>query len=412
MNISKMNTSKNKQTPIYLDYAATTPVDPRVAAKISQFLTMEGIFGNPASNHHFGRDAKEAVEWAREQVANLIHAKPESIIWTSGATEANNLALKGAATFYQRHGKHIITAQTEHRAVLDSCQALARLGFEFTYLKPDKLGIIKKEAIQAAIRPDTILISIMHVNNETGVIQDIEGIGKMIKSMQDPVKDHVNDPVKDPVNEILFHVDAAQSVGKIPIDLAALPVDMMSFSAHKLYGPKGIGALYVRHFPKIRLIPQLDGGGQERGYRSGTLPTHQCIGMGEAFRIAREEMQNDYAHASRMREHFISAIAHLPDVIPNGDQSKSIPHILNLCFSSVEKDKILQEIENIAISSGSACTGSNLEASHVLRAMGLRNELADRSLRISFGRFTTEEEVTMASQQIQQAYLRYIKEAV
>lgn len=399
---NKIADDKKNQTPaIYLDYAATTPVDPRVASKMAEYLTMEGIFGNPASSHDFGQQAKNAVAFARQQVADLINANPESIIWTSGATEANNLAIKGAALFYQRQGKHIITSQSEHRAVLDSCQALARLGFEFTYLKPNPQGLIDIDAIRSAIRDDTVLVSIMHVNNETGVIQDIAAIGEMLKTIR-----------SNPLQEILFHVDAAQSVGKLSIELAHLPVDLMSFSAHKLYGPKGIGALYVRHYPKVRLTPLLDGGGQERGYRSGTLATHQCVGMGEAFQIAKEEMATDSARIIELRNEFWNELKDLPQVFHNGDPMHCIPQIINLRFEGLDKETLMADIPDIAISSGAACAGANLEASHVLSSMGLRNELAHRSVRISFGKFTTKEEVQVAAKKLRQSYLKHISKSI
>lgn len=374
--------------PIYLDYAATTPVAPEVLAKMSAFLTKEGAFGNPNSAHIFGKIAKEAVECARGQVASLIQAKPHHIIWTSGATEANNLAIKGVAEFYKRRGQHIVTSQTEHRAVLDTCQALARQGFEITYLRPNKEGRIESDNLQSALREDTILVSLMHINNETGVIQDIASFGKMCRD-----------------RGVVFHVDASQSVGKIPIDVNELSVDVMSFSAHKMYGPKGIGALFVNDNPKIRLTAQQHGGGQENGLRSGTLPTHQCVGMGEAFRIAEAELKNELQKITLLRNQFWAGLQDLPGVSINGNLDHALPQILNVCFANQDRDIFIEKCQHLAFSVSSACTGSSLDTSHVLRAMGLKNELAHRSYRFSFGRYTTADEIEMAVQVLREAYL-------
>ncbi len=363
--------------PIYLDYAATTPVDNRVAEKMSACLTRDGVFGNPASTSHaFGWAAAELVEKARQNVAELINADPREIVWTSGATEADNLAIKGAAHFYQRKGKHIITCKTEHKAVLDTCRHLEREGFEVTYLTPQQNGIIAIETLEQTIRDDTILVSIMHVNNEIGVIQDIEAIGNLTRS-----------------RDIIFHVDAAQSGGKLPIDLQKLNVDLMSFSSHKIYGPKGMGALYVRRQPRIRLEPQMHGGGHERGFRSGTLPTHQIVGMGEAFRIAQEDMSKDMAHIQELRAHFLKGVEGIEEMHINGDLEQAMPGILNVSFNYIEGEALMMALKDIAVSSGSACTSASLEPSYVLRALGLNDELAHSSIRFSFGRFTTKEEV-------------------
>lgn len=376
--------------PIYLDYAATTPADPRVASKMMQFLTLDGTFGNPASrSHRFGWQSEEAVDVARNQVAELVNADPREIVFTSGATESDNLAIKGAAHAHQARGKHIITSQTEHKAVLDSCQQLAREGFDVTYLKPGANGIISPEMLRDALRDDTILVSIMHVNNEIGVIQDIAAFGELCR-----------------VRDILFHVDATQSVGKLPIDLSLLPVDLMSFSAHKLYGPKGIGALYVRRKPRVLIAAQIHGGGHERGMRSGTLPVHQIVGMGEAYRIAAEERETEMARLQRLRDRLWHGISQLPDVTLNGDLQHSAANILNLSFANVEGESLIMALKDLALSSGSACTSASLEPSYVLRALGIGEELAHSSLRFSLGRFTTEEEIDYAITLVQKSVTR------
>lgn len=376
--------------PIYLDYAATTPADPRVASKMMQFLTLDGTFGNPASrSHRFGWQSEEAVDVARNQIAELVNADPREIIFTSGATESDNLAIKGAAHAHQARGKHIITSQTEHKAVLDSCQQLEREGFAVTYLTPAANGIISPDQLRAALRDDTILVTLMHVNNETGVIQDIAAFGELCRE-----------------REILFHVDATQSVGKLPIDLSQLPVDLMSFSAHKLYGPKGIGALYVRRKPRVQIAAQIHGGGHERGMRSGTLPVHQIVGMGEAYRIAAEERETEMARLQTLRDRLWQGISTLPDVTLNGDLQQSAPNILNLSFTDVEGESLIMALKDLALSSGSACTSASLEPSYVLRALGLSEELAHSSLRFSLGRFTTEEEIDYAIALVQKSVTR------
>jgi cysteine desulfurase len=373
--------------PIYLDYSATCPVDPRVAEKMVQYMTMDGTFGNPASrSHRYGWQAEEAVDTAREQIADLLNADPREIVFTSGATESDNLAIKGAARFYSKKGKHVITCKTEHKAVLDPCRQLEREGFEVTYLEPEANGIIDLNKLQAAMRDDTVLVSIMHVNNEIGVIQDIASIGEMCRE-----------------RKIVFHVDAAQSAGKLPIDVQEMKVDLISMSAHKIYGPKGIGALYVRRKPRIRLEAQMHGGGHERGFRSGTLPTHQIVGMGEAFRIAKEEMQKDYDHALALRNRLLDGVKDLEAVTVNGDLEQRVPHNLNVSFAFVEGESLLMSLKDLAVSSGSACTSASLEPSYVLRALGLDDELAHSSVRFSFGRATTEEEVDYAIEQIRTA---------
>jgi len=370
--------------PIYFDYSATCPVDKRVAEKMVQYLTMDGNFGNPASrSHRYGWQAEEAVDTAREQVANLLNADPREIIFTSGATESDNLAIKGAAHFYGKQGKHIITCKTEHKAVLDTCRQLEREGFEVTYLAPESNGLIDLAKLEAAMRDDTILVSIMHVNNEIGVIQDIAAIGELCRS-----------------RKIIFHVDAAQSAGKLPIDVQALKVDLISLSAHKIYGPKGIGALYVRRKPRIRLEAQMHGGGHERGFRSGTLPTHQIVGMGEACRICKEEMQQDFDHAKKLRDRMLDGLKDMEAVTVNGDLERRLPNNLNVSFAFVEGESLLMSLKDLAVSSGSACTSASLEPSYVLRALGLDDELAHSSIRFSFGRFTTEEEIDYAVGQI------------
>ncbi|MBD0788404.1 IscS subfamily cysteine desulfurase [Vibrio sp. Y2-5] len=373
--------------PIYLDYSATCPVDPRVAEKMVQYMTMDGTFGNPASrSHRYGWQAEEAVDTAREQIADLLNADPREIIFTSGATESNNLAIKGVAHFYQKQGKHIITCKTEHKAVLDTTRQLEREGFEVTYLEPETNGLIDLNKLEAAMRDDTILVSIMHVNNEIGVIQDIAAIGELCRS-----------------RKIVFHVDAAQSAGKLPIDVQEMKVDLISMSAHKIYGPKGIGALYVRRKPRIRLEAQMHGGGHERGFRSGTLPTHQIVGMGEAFRIAKEEMQQDFDHAKKMRDRLLAGIKDMEAVTINGDLEQRLPNNLNVSFAFVEGESLLMSLKDLAVSSGSACTSASLEPSYVLRALGLDDELAHSSIRFSFGRFTTEEDIDYAIELIRVA---------
>lgn len=367
--------------PIYLDYAATTPVDPRVAEKMWEFLMPDGLFGNPTSTHVFGQKAKEAVEEARFHVANAIGALPSEMIWTSGATEANNLALKGAASLYQAQGRHIITLKTEHRAVLDTCQELEKQGFFVTYLTPDANGILEPLQLQNAFRDDTILVSVMHVNNETGAIQDIASLAKLTAS-----------------RGILFHTDAAQSGGKIPWDVKTVPVDLVSLCAHKVYGPKGIGALYVRRKPRVRVSAQIHGGAQEQGMRSGTLATHQIVGMGEAFAIAREEASNEYQKLQELRNLFLNLLG--SDVTVNGDLEKTYPGILNLRFTQCLGKTLIQALPELAFSMGSACLSKGVEPSYVLRAQGLNENEAHRSLRFSFGRFTTTEEVKIAAEKI------------
>ena len=368
--------------PIYLDYAATTPLDKRVLEKMLPYLTEE--FGNPASSSHaYGWVAEEAVENARAEVAKLINADAKEIIWTSGATESNNLALKGAANFYKTKGQHLITVKTEHKAVLDTMRELERQGFEVTYLGVQENGLIDLEELKAAIRPNTILISVMWVNNEIGVIQDIPTIGKICRE-----------------HKIIFHVDAAQACGKTPVDVEAANVDLLSMSAHKVYGPKGVGALYVRRKPRVRLEAQMHGGGHERGFRSGTLPTHQIVGMGEAFRLAREELAKDTEHALKLRQIFLDGIKDIEEVYINGDLVHRVPTNLNISFNYVEGESLIMAVKEIAVSSGSACTSASLEPSYVLRALGRNDELAHSSLRITFGRMTTEEDVRFAAQLI------------
>ena len=363
--------------PIYLDYASTTPVDDRVANKMMEFMKMDGQFGNPASrSHYYGWTAESAVSEARKHVADLVNADPREIVWTSGATESDNLAIKGAAHFYQKKGKHVITVKTEHKAVLDACRQLEREGFDVTYLEPMGNGLLDIQELKSEIREDTILISVMHVNNEIGVIQDIEAIGNICRE-----------------KGIIFHVDAAQSAGKIPIDLQKLNVDLMSFSAHKIYGPKGIGALYVCRKPRVRLEAQIHGGGHERGLRSGTLPTHQIVGMGEAFRIAMLEMDKDFQHISSLKHRLWDALKDMEEVYLNGDENERYPGIMNISFNFVEGESLIMATKDIALSSGSACTSASLEPSFVLRAIGRSDELAHSSLRMSIGRFTTEREI-------------------
>jgi len=373
--------------PIYLDYSSSTPVDPRVAAKMVDCLTMEGNFGNPASrSHRFGWQAEEAVDIARNQVAELVNADPREIVFTSGATESDNLAIKGAAHFYSKRGKHIITLKTEHKAVLDTCRQLEREGFEVTYLDPEANGLLDIEKFKAAIRPDTIVASIMHVNNEIGVIQDIETIGEICRE-----------------NKVIFHVDAAQSTGKVDIDLQKLKVDLMAFSGHKTYGPKGIGALYVRRKPRIRLEAQMHGGGHERGMRSGTLATHQIVGMGEAFRLAKEEMATENQRILALRDRLFNGIKEMEAVYVNGDFDQRVPANLNVSFAYVEGESLIMALKDMAVSSGSACTSASLEPSYVLRALGLTDELAHSSIRFSIGRFTTEQDIDYVIGVIQNA---------
>jgi cysteine desulfurase len=361
--------------PIYMDYSATTPIDPRVVDKMIPYLREQ--FGNPASrSHSYGWDAERAVEEARENVAALVNADPREIIWTSGATESDNLAIKGAAHFYKSKGKHIITVKTEHKAVLDTCRELEREGFDVTYLDVKDDGLIDLEKLKAAIRPDTILVSVMSVNNEIGVIQDIEAIGEITRE-----------------KGIIFHVDAAQATGKIAIDLQKLKVDLMSFSAHKTYGPKGIGALYVRRKPRIRIEAQMHGGGHERGMRSGTLATHQIVGMGEAFRIAREEMATENERIRMLRDRLLRGLSEMEETYVNGDMEKRVPHNLNISFNFVEGESLIMAVKDVAVSSGSACTSASLEPSYVLRALGRNDELAHSSIRFTVGRFTTEQDV-------------------
>jgi cysteine desulfurase len=367
----------NLSIPIYMDYSATTPVDERVAEKMCAYLTRQGQFGNPASrSHEFGWKAEAAVEQARNDVAQLINANPKEIVWTSGATESDNLAIKGAAHFYQKKGKHIVTLKTEHKAVLDSCRQLEREGYEVTYMDPEPSGLLDLKKFEAALRGDTVLVSVMHVNNEIGVIQDIAAIGEICRE-----------------RNIIFHVDAAQSAGKVPIDTEKLKVDLMSFSAHKIYGPKGIGALYVRRKPRVRLEAQMHGGGHERGMRSGTLPTHQIVGMGEAFRIAREEMVEEEARILVLRDRLWNALNDMEEVYLNGDLDHRVPGNLNVSFNFVEGESLIMALKDMAVSSGSACTSSSLEPSYVLRALGRNDELAHSSIRFTIGRFTTEEEI-------------------
>ena len=363
--------------PIYLDYSATTPVDPRVAEKMCACLTPDGNFGNPASRSHpFGWSAEEAVEEARAHVAALVNCDPKEIVWTSGATESDNLALKGAAHFYQKKGRHVVTVKTEHKAVLDSCRQLEREGFEVTYVDPEPSGLLDLDRFESVLRKDTILASVMHVNNEIGVIQDIEKLGRICRE-----------------RGVIFHVDAAQSTGKVPIDLERAQVDLMSFSAHKTYGPKGIGALYVRRKPRIRIEAQMHGGGHERGMRSGTLATHQCVGMGEAFRIAKEEMATENERVRALRDRLWAGLRDMEAVYLNGDLERRVAGNLNASFNFVEGESLIMALKDMAVSSGSACTSASLEPSYVLRALGREDELAHSSIRFTIGRFTTQEEI-------------------
>ena len=375
------------KTPIYMDYSATTPVDPRVAEKMMQCLTTDGVFGNPASRSHaHGWAAEDLVDKAREDVAKTVGADSREIVWTSGATESNNLAIKGAAHFNQRRGKHIVTMKTEHKAVLDTCRQLEREGFEVTYLDPMENGLLDLDVLKAALRDDTTIVSVMHVNNETGVIQDIAAIGEICRD-----------------RKIVFHVDAAQSVGKVIVDVEAAKVDLMSFSAHKAYGPKGIGALFVRRKPRVRIEAQIHGGGHERGMRSGTLPTHQIVGMGEAFRIAREEMGAENERIRMLRDRLYDGFKDMEEVFVNGDLDQRIAGNLNISFNFVEGESLMMSLRDVAVSSGSACTSASLEPSYVLRALGRSDELAHSSLRFTIGRFTTEAEVDLAIEQTRAA---------
>ena len=366
---------------VYFDYAATCPVDPRVAAKMQDCLLIDGTFGNPASrSHEFGWKADEAVEKARLHVANLVNADSREIVWTSGATESDNLAIKGAAKFYKDRGNHIITSKIEHKAVLDPCRQLEREGFEITYLDPDENGVISLENIQKHVKDTTILLSIMHINNELGAVNDIEKIGKYTRE-----------------NNIIFHVDAAQSTGKLHIDLSKLEVDLMSFSGHKTYAPKGIGALYVSRKPRVRLEALIHGGGHERGFRAGTLPTHQIVGMGEAYRIAAEAMDQDNSKITKLSEIFWNEISGIEEIYLNGSFENKVPNITNVSFAYIEGESLIMALKDVAVSSGSACTSASLEPSYVLRALGRADELAHSSIRFSFGRFTTEDEVLMVA---------------
>ncbi len=365
------------QKTIYLDYASTTPVDPRVASKMMQYLTPDGEFGNPASrSHRYGWKADDAVEEARSHVANLVNCDPREIVWTSGATEADNLAIKGVARFYKSKGNHIITSKIEHKAVLDPCRQLEREGFEVTYLDPNDGGVITPEAIKDAMQENTILVSVMHINNELGTLNDLEEIGKITREAG-----------------AFFHVDAAQSTGKVDINLSTLPVDLMSFSAHKTYGPKGIGALFVRRKPRVRIEALIHGGGHERGMRSGTLPTHQIVGMGEAFKIAKEEMESDHTKIKSYHEKFLKEAMKIEHAYINGDVNNKVPNILNISFNFVEGESLIMGLKDIAVSSGSACTSASLEPSYVLRALGRKDELAHSSIRFSFGRFTSDDDI-------------------
>ena len=373
-------TEHMERKPIYLDYSATTPIDPRVAEKMIPYITEH--FGNPASrSHSFGWTAEKAVEEAREEVAKLVNADPREIVWTSGATESNNLAIKGASHFYSTKGKHILTIATEHKAVIDAVRELEREGYTATYLEPEPNGLVDLEKFKKAIRPDTVLASVMFVNNEIGVIQDIEALGNICRE-----------------EKVIFHVDAAQATGKVDIDLEKLPVDLMSFSAHKTYGPKGIGALYVRRKPRIRIEAQMHGGGHERGMRSGTLATHQIVGMGEAFRIARLEMKSENERIRTLRDKLLQGLQSIEEVYVNGDLKHRIPHNLNISFNYVEGESLIMAVKDIAVSSGSACTSASLEPSYVLRALGRSDELAHSSIRFSIGRFTTEADVDFTIQ--------------
>ena len=378
------------KTPIYLDYAATTPIDPRVADKMIECMTMEGNFGNPASRSHvFGWEAEEVVEQARKNVADLIGADPREIVWTSGATESDNLAIKGAAHFNQRKGKHLITSKIEHKAVLDTCRQLEREGYEVTYLDPTPEGVITPDSVADAIREDTTIVSVMHVNNELGSLSDIAAIGALCRE-----------------KKILFHVDAAQSVGKVPVDVEAMNIDLLSISGHKVYGPKGIGALYVRRKPRVRLEAQIHGGGHERGMRSGTLATHQIVGLGDACYLAKQEMDENFAHVNKLRMQLIDSLSDMEEVKLNGEPEHNYPGIVNLSFAFVEGESLLMALKDMAVSSGSACTSASLEPSYVLRALGLDDELAHSSIRFSIGRYTTEDEIAYVVEKVRTAVER------
>ena len=382
-----MKQNNSLTIPIYLDYSSTTPVDPRVAAKMSECLTKEGVFGNPASrSHSFGWESEKLIDEARGHVAKLIKANKKEIVWTSGATESDNLAIKGAAHFYKEKGNHLITLTTEHKAVLDTMRHLETEGFEVTYMNPKDNGLVDIDELKSLIKPTTTVISIMHVNNEIGVIQDLETIGKICRD-----------------NKIVFHVDAAQSPGKVDIDVDKYNIDLLSLSAHKVYGPKGIGALYVRRKPRIRLQPQMHGGGHERGFRSGTLPTHQVVGMGEAFKIAEEEMESDNKRITILRDKLWNGLNSIEEIYLNGDMKQRIPGNLNVSFNFVEGESLIMAIKDMAVSSGSACTSASLEPSYVLRALGRSDELAHSSLRISIGKYTTEEEIDYSVSLIKEA---------
>ena len=375
------------KTPIYFDYAATTPVDPRVAQKMSECLLAEGKFGNPASrSHKFGWEAEEAVEVARRQIADLVNCDPREIVWTSGATESDNLAIKGVGQFYKKKGKHIITSKIEHKAVLDSCRSLEKEGFEVTYLDPGSDGLIPPQRVADAIREDTTLVSIMHVNNEIGVVNDIAAIGEITRA-----------------RKVFFHVDAAQSAGKIDLDLGEQKVDLMSFSGHKIYGPKGVGVLFVRRKPRVRLEAQIHGGGHERGMRSGTLATHQLVGMGEAFRIAKNEMHEEADRIRALRQRLWDGFQDLEEIYVSGNMEHHVAGIINISFNFVEGESLIMSLPDIAVSSGSACTSASLEPSYVLRALGLNDELAHSSLRFSIGRFTTEKDIDTAIESVRNA---------
>lgn len=366
--------------PIYLDYAATTPVDKRVAEKMMHYLTIDGNFGNPSSKSHFyGLQAEEAVNIARYQVAKLINAKPYEIIFTSGATESNNLAIKGTAKFYQNQGKHIITSQTEHTSILESCKKLENEGFRVTYLAPNKDGIIDLDLLQNTLTDDTILVSIMHVNNEIGIIQDIFKIGEICRK-----------------HKVIFHVDAAQSLGKLPIDLNLLPIDQMSFSAHKIYGPKGIGVLYLRSNPPVYLLSQIHGGNHERGVRAGTLPLHQIVGMGEACKIAKKEFDSHFTHLNKLRNYFLNSMKNLKDIHFHGNLDQSISNILNISFNDIDGELLLNLLKDLALSQRSACVSSAAKSSYVLKSLGIKKHLIDSAIRFSFGKFTTLEEIQYA----------------
>lgn len=380
------------KTPIYLDYAATTPVDTRVAEKMIQCLSSADSFGNPASKHAFGEKATELVEAARQKIAESIFAVSRQILFTSGATEANNLAIKGVAEFYKARGKHIVTCASEHKSVLEPCKTLEKQGFEVTYLKPKANGLVDIEELKSVLRKDTILLAIMHANNETGVIQDIEAIGKLTRSLG-----------------IFFHVDAVQTIGKWPINVQTLKIDLLSVSAHKIYGPKGIGVLYVGDNPRVRLTPLLEGGGQERKFRAGTLPTHQIVGMSEAMHVAEQERATEIPRIRTLRDQFWAGIHDLPGVFLNNPPELSLPTILNIRFEGIEKEEFMSELRDLAFSSASACNAVSLEPSHVLQAMGLTPVQADCSFRFSFGRFTTQDEVAFAVQRIREIYSKYIK---